>query len=152
MNINALLIAFFVILVIFAVMAWWIIKTEKRLKKLFIGKKAENLEEAIVAIGATTRMLKERTGVQNAVIENLNNRLKKSIQGVNLIRFNPFKDAGSNQSFAIAMLNEEGDGLVMSTLYSRERMSLFAKPIKNMSSEFELTNEEKEAINNARVS
>ena len=49
------------------------------------------------------------------------------------------------------MLDEEGDGLVISSLYSRERMSIFAKPIKNNKSEYELSMEEKEALSKAKV-
>jgi hypothetical protein len=67
------------------------------------------------------------------------------------IRFNPFPDQGSNQSFAIGLLNEEKDGVVISSLYSRERMSVFAKPIKNGKSDYELTQEEKEALQKAEV-
>ncbi len=67
------------------------------------------------------------------------------------IRFNPFPDQGSNQSFAVGMLDEDGDGVVFSSLYSRERMSIFAKPIKNGKSEYELTAEEKNVLDKARV-
>ena len=84
-------------------------------------------------------------------IVEINTKLRKSIRGLETVRFNPFPDQGSNQSFAIGMLNEENDGIVLSSLYSRERMSIFAKPIKNGKSEYELTNEEKEAITKAEV-
>ena len=56
--------------------------------------------------------------------------MKKASRGFETIRFNPFPDQGSNQSFAVGMVNEDGDGVVFSSLYSRERMSIFAKPIK----------------------
>ena len=49
------------------------------------------------------------------------------------------------------MLDEDGNGVVLSSLYSRERMSVFAKPIKNNKSEYELTAEEKEALKGAEV-
>ena len=49
------------------------------------------------------------------------------------------------------MLNEDGDGVVLSSLYSRERMSIFAKPILNRKSVYELTSEEKEALEKARI-
>ena len=78
-------------------------------------------------------------------------KLRKSIRGLETIRFNPFPDQGSNQSFAIGMLNEEGDGVVLSSLYSRDRMSVFAKPIKNSKSEYELSAEEKNALQKAKV-
>src|SRR3989344_6036819 len=51
----------------------------------------------------------------------------------------------------IIILDEEGDGLVISSLYSRERMSIFAKPVKNGKSEYELSTEEKEALTRAEV-
>ena len=84
-------------------------------------------------------------------IMHINAKLRKSVRGLETIRFNPFPDQGSNQSFAIGMLNEDGDGLVMSSLYSRERMSVFAKPIKGGKSEYELSAEEKEALKKAEV-
>jgi hypothetical protein len=57
---------------------------------------------------------------------------------------------GGNQSFATAFLNEDGDGVVISSLYSREHTSVFAKPVKKHSSEHEMSNEEKEAMEEAR--
>ncbi|MEK7113754.1 MAG: DUF4446 family protein, partial [Patescibacteria group bacterium] len=81
----------------------------------------------------------------------INNKLKKSIRGLETIRYNPFPDQGGNQSFALGILNEDGDGVVISSLYSRERMSVFAKPIKNGTSEYELTGEEKEVLEKAEV-
>jgi hypothetical protein len=76
--------------------------------------------------------------------------MKKTIRKVETVRFNPFEDHGSNQSFAIAFVNDEGDGVVMSSLYARDRMSIFAKPVKNNKSEFDLSAEEKEVLAKAK--
>jgi hypothetical protein len=46
-------------------------------------------------------------------------------------------------------MNEEGDGVVFSSLYSRERVSIFAKPVKKQASEFELSAEERDAMKRA---
>ena len=113
--------------------AVWAVITEKRLKRFFLGKKAKDLEETIITL-------------QNE-IEKLKSRKVK----IETIRFNPFPDQGSNQSFAIGLLNEEGDGVVLSSLYSRERMSVFAKPVKKGLSEYELSAEEKEVLKKAQV-
>jgi len=144
--------AFFILLGIIALVEFiWILKTEKRLKRFFMGKKANNLEDTIVILeNDIARLKKSRESTEKELIE-INTKLKKSIRGLETIRFNPFPDQGSNQSFAIGMLNEENDGLVLSSLYSRERMSIFAKPIKNGKSEYELTTEEKEALEKAKV-
>ena len=78
-------------------------------------------------------------------------KLGESIRGIGTVRFNPFGELGSNQSFAIALLNEANNGVVISSLYTRERVSVFAKPIKNMQSEYELSDEEKEALAKAKI-
>jgi len=131
--------------------AIWIIKTEKRLKRFFIGKKAKDLEDTIISLENDIAVLKSAKEKTEKEIAEINKKLKKSIRGLETVRFNPFPDQGSNQSFAIGMLNEDGDGVVFSSLYSRERMSIFAKPIKNGKSEYELTEEEKEALKKAKV-
>ena len=136
----------------FLIVTFWIVKTEKRLRRFFVGKKAKDLEDTIIT-------LENEIAKLNKVVENIqkniviiNTKLKKSIRGLEVKRFNPFPDQGRNQSFTIGMLNEEGDGVVVSSLYSRERMSVFAKPIKNGKSEYELTTEEKESLSKAEVS
>lgn len=131
--------------------AVWVVVTEKRLKRFFLGKKAKDLEDTIVILESEISKLNKAKENIEKEISIINTKLKKSIRGLETIRFNPFPDQGSNQSFAIGMLNEEGNGLVISSLYSRERMSVFAKPIKNGKSEYELSVEEKEALKKAEV-
>ena len=130
----------------------WAVITEKRLKRFFLGKKAKDLEDTIVTLENTVAELNKTKNIIQKDIALINTKLKKSIRGLETIRFNPFPDQGSNQSFAIGMLNEENDGLVISSLYSRERMSVFAKPVQNGKSEYELTAEEKEVLKRAQVS
>ena len=144
--------AFFILLgVITLLEVIWIITTEKRLKRFFLGKKAKDLEETITILENDINQLKKAKENTEKELIQINSKLKKSIRGVETIRFNPFPDQGSNQSFAIGMLNEDNDGLVLSSLYSRERMSIFAKPIKAGKSEYELSAEEKEALKKAEV-
>ncbi|MCE9585046.1 DUF4446 family protein [Candidatus Nomurabacteria bacterium] len=145
-------ISFFIFIgIVILLLFLWIVKTEKRLKRFFIGKKAKDLEDTINVLQDDIEKLKNaREQIEKELI-NVNAKLRKSIRGVETLRFNPFPDQGSNQSFAIGVLNEDGDGLVMSSLYSRDRMSVFAKPIKNGKSEYELTEEEKEVLNKAKI-
>ena len=131
--------------------AVWVIITEKRLKRFFLGKKAKDLEDTIISLERDLAELSKAKNTMQKDIATINAKLRKSICGLETIRFNPFPDQGSNQSFAIGMLNEENDGLVISSLYSRERMSIFAKPVKNGKSEYELTTEEKEVLKKAQI-
>lgn len=128
----------------------WIALTEYRFRKFFAGTKARNLEDVMINLGS---QMKEINELQDRINEHLvivDKRLNKSIRSVETVRFNPFEDAGSNQSFAISFLNDEGDGVVMSSLYARDRMSIFAKPIVKGTSEFELSIEEKDVLEKSK--
>jgi hypothetical protein len=73
-------------------------------------------------------------------------RLEHAVQRVGLVRFNPFSDTGGDQSFSIALLDGQNDGLVISSLFSRSETRVFAKPVQNGQSKYNLTAEEEEAI------
>jgi hypothetical protein len=151
MNMKLEIIFFVLIGIAVILAAIWIFITEKRLKRFFTGKKGTNLEDTIVKLQDNIAALQSAKEKAEKDIVAINAKLRRSIRGLETIRFNPFPDQGGNQSFAIGMLNEDGDGVVFSSLYSRERMSVFAKPIKNNKSEYELTAEEKEALQKAKV-
>ncbi len=151
MNTKLEIVFFVLVGIAILISAIWMIRTEKRLKKFFAGKKAKDLEENITTLEESISNLKLAKEKIEKELAEVNKKLRKSIRGLETIRFNPFSDQGSNQSFAVGMVNEDGDGVVFSSLYSRERMSIFAKPIKNGKSEYELTAEEKEVLNKAKV-
>lgn len=149
---NFYLIASIVILVL---LAWNVFlqvrleKTRKRIKIFFEGRKTKDLEEVIA------EQLK-RTKKTESDIEKLfkwNEDLQKiadiSIQKVGVIRFNPFKDTGGDQSFAIALLDKDNSGLVISSLYSREGTRVYTKPVEKGESSYHLSEEEKQAIQKA---
>jgi hypothetical protein len=85
-------------------------------------------------------------------MESLNNRIKKKIKSAPAMRFNPFQggEVGGNQSFSSVLADEEGSGTVITSMHLRDRTNIFAKPLKNWKSEYELSKEEKKAIENAK--
>ena len=131
-------------------LATWLILLERRLRRLMVGKDARSLEDTIGAIRDGVYALTRAHRESGTRIDDLDRRVRRSVQGVETLRFNAFGDAGSKQSFAIGFLNEEGDGVVLSSLYARDRMSVFAKAVKGHTSEHELTEEERAAIERAR--
>ena len=66
-----------------------------------------------------------------------------------VVRFNPFADTGGDQSFAIALLDAEGNGLVLSSLHSRADTRIFAKQVQAGRSRHQLSDEEQDAIRKA---
>ena len=139
----------YILAFVIVILLVWIMVIESRLKKFFAGTKAKDLEEVMTVIAKQMGELKKTQIEINSHLVTVDDRLNKSIRSVKAIRFNPFLDAGSNQSFAIALLNDEGDGVVMSSLYARDRMSIFAKPIKGGKSEYELSTEEEDVLKKA---
>ncbi len=142
----------YIILIVLAVavmiLGIWIFILERRIAKLLAGKTGSSLE---ATIGKNQDDIAKLFIIQNDVrgaLSELDERIKKKIHGAKTLRFNPFAGTGSggNQSFATALLDEEGNGVVLSTLYSREKVSMFAKPVKQRTSEFELTEEEREVL------
>ena len=73
-------------------------------------------------------------------------RSRRSLQHIGLVRFNPYEDTGSDQSFAIALLDDQRDGVVLSSLHSRANTRLYAKPVADGSSSHNLSEEETQAI------
>lgn len=126
--------------------------TEWRMSRLLRGKSGKDLEESIIKNRADIDHFKQFRKEIEHYLQTVEARLKGSVRGVGTIRFNPFKGTGEggNQSFASAFIDERGNGVVFSTLHSRERMRIFAKPLTQFTSTYELTSEEKEAVRQAK--
>lgn len=130
----------------------WIVRLEIKIKRLLIGKDSRSLEDSIVSAGANIDKLNNFQKEVISHFSNIEKRLNRSVQAVETLRFNPFKGTGDggNQSFSTALLNQNGDGVVISSLYSRDRISVFSKPIEKFQSNFELTEEENEVLTNSK--
>jgi len=97
--------------------------------------------------------LKELDKNLEKISKNLDDLKEKSnffIQKIGIVRFNPFSEVGGDQSFSIALLDNNNDGVVITSLYTREENRMYAKPIKGGISEYSLSEEEKTAIKKAQ--
>jgi len=130
----------------------WIIRLEIKIHRLLKGSDGTSLEHTILDAHKKIEMLSEFRKDSLSYFGDVEKRLSRSIQAIETVRFNPFKGTGDggNQSFSTALLSEKGDGVVLSSMYSRDRVSIFSKPLKKYESEFELTEEEKEVLDNAK--
>jgi len=139
------------LLFVVVVLTIWIMLLERKLARFLRGGKTETLGESLSSLEQEVKALsafrKETEGYLHAVEK----RLKRSVQGVGTVRFQAFKGTGDggNQSFASAFINEKGDGVVISSIYSRNIVGVYAKPVSGGAATFELTPEEKEALGRA---
>ncbi len=109
-------------------------------------KEPENLDEIL----SQFKDLEKNFGKISEELENLKKENKFSVQRVGVIRFNPFKEIGGDQSFSAALLDGNNDGIVITSLYTREGNRVYGKPIKAGLSEYLLSEEEKKAIEMAK--
>lgn len=147
-------IAILILLVAIIVLAVMVVQLKSKLNNFLIGSSSNNLDDSINSLHTSIMDFEKFKTELEKYLTTVEKRLKKSVQAVQTVRFNPFKGNGSggNQSFATAFINEESNGVVISSLYSREHVSIYSKPIKNGVSEYELSEEEKEAVAEARKS
>lgn len=144
--INATLILSGLIIVLLII---WIVRLEVKFRRLTAGKSG-NLEESIIHLKNNQKEAEEFMDEMEKYLTSVEKRLQNSVQAVETVRFNAFEGVGANQSFATAMINQRGDGVVFSSLYGRERTSVFSKPLKDHISEHGLSDEEKQAVKKAR--
>lgn len=124
-------------------------KYNKFLKKLGNG---ENIEEDLKVYINKVEKVENTNKEIIEYCENLEKELSKSIKKIGIVRYNAFKDTGSDLSFALALLNDDNNGVVLNGIYSREMSNIYAKPIVNGESKYTISDMEQEAINKAIAS
>ncbi len=149
---NPTWIAIIILSVISLILLILVVVMYMKLKKFLVGVDSHHIGDSLTSVSADLGDLQSFKKELESYLGTVEKRLKKSVQSVHTVRFNPFKGTGGggNQSFATAFLTEDGDGVVVSSLYSRDNVSVYSKPIKGHASEYELSDEEREAIEKAK--
>ena len=125
-------------------------RLEARLAGLTRGSEGRSLEavldahlEKVYAVARQLDDLSARTAILEAA-------QRKAFQRVGLVRYNPFEETGGNQSFALALLDADEDGFIISSLHARAGTRVYAKALSAGRSEGALSDEESEALGLAR--
>ncbi|NLC88355.1 MAG: DUF4446 family protein [Clostridiaceae bacterium] len=119
---------------------------KKFIKKLGNGN---NIDEMLKEyINSVEKVQKENKEI-NEYCKDIDENMSKCLQKVGMVRYNAFQDTGSDLSFALAILDENDNGVVLNGIYSREMSNIYAKTIINGESQNTLSKEEKEAIEKA---
>ena len=122
---------------------------ERRFAGLTRGADGKSLEAILDAhldkVYAVAREVDD-LAARSAVLEQAQRR---AFQRIGLVRFNPFEDTGGNQSFALALLDADGNGWVLSSLHARTGTRVYAKSIRGGRSDGALSEEETAAIKQA---
>jgi len=139
---------------IFGVLVFWLIiisfllfKLKRHYNRLTAGTEKKTLSQVLEKI---LKEIEISEGRINELVKRAENAEKEGlthIQKVGLLRFNPFEDVGGDQSFILALLNGENDGMVLTSLHGRTGTRWYGKTVKKGEGvEHELSNEEKQAL------
>jgi len=140
------------VLVLIAVALWKINDLKKKNAILFSGKKASSLESILIENSKSIKEMDKEIQELFEISNKIHNLSFKGLHKFAVIRFNPFKDIGGNQSFVVALLDGKNSGIVISSLHTREGTRVYAKPvIKGKCEEYQLTEEEIKAISIASL-
>lgn len=113
------------------------------------GKDAESLEDIIYDMVEELKDLRAEDRANKDAMRTINKSVKASFQKFGVVRYNAFKGMGGNLSFAYAMLDSNNTGFIMNTVHSREGCYLYIKTVEKGETEVLLSNEEKEALEQA---
>jgi uncharacterized protein DUF4446 len=121
----------------------------RRLRRVLPSGEATSLDQVLEGQLARLETLSQRLDALNKLQHELEEITQRSIQKVGVVRYNPFSDTGGDQSFAIALLDSLGNGVVVSSLHSRTDTRVFAKQVQAGRSRYPLSDEEQDAIKKA---
>lgn len=142
----ALSVLAFIIVIVYSIKTRRIMKKYKRLMR---GVDNKNLEALLMHHLDCVKNNAEKIEELEGKYQFLAKELRSCVQKVGIIRYNPFEQMGSDLSFSIALLDKNDNGIVLTGLFARSGSSIYAKPIKNGTSSYPLSQEEMEAINRA---
>lgn len=122
---------------------------KKKYNKLVKNVDGGSLEEIIMQHVEVVDDVKIQLSGLEDYCNELDSRLKLSLQKIGFIRYNAFNEMGSDLSFSIALLDDNLSGFVITSIYGREECNTYAKSIENGKSKYNLSTEEMQAIDRA---
>lgn len=136
--------------------AYWVYTLEKRLlasevrykKMLALAEDADQV--TIVKLLTRLDAYETRMGQIEATLRRLSAILPHTIQGHGIVRYSAFENVGGDQSFSLALVDERGNGAVVSGLHVRDDTRVYAKPLTQWRSSYSLSAEEQQALGHAR--
>jgi len=114
-----------------------------------IGVDGANLERLIIGCVDDAKAVSEENQEIKRNIEDIKALLQQAITKVAVVRFRAFEDMGSDLSYAVAMLDSDNNGVIMSSIFGREDSRSYVKPITAGKSSYPMTDEEEDALKQA---
>jgi hypothetical protein len=125
-------------------------RLRKQYGQLMRGVTGANLEEALNGHVSELQDAVRTVSTLESETRRIDRTLRHAMQWMGVVRFNPFRNTGGDQSFAWALVDGYGNGVVLTSLHARENTRVYAKPVHRWESPYSLTEEEEQALQRAR--
>lgn len=121
----------------------------RRVDTLTRGKDAESMEDTILKFFEKIEALEDAEQKMHRDIKEIKDNLKIAYQKTGLVKYDAFREMSGALSYSLALLDKENNGVLVSSMYSREGCYSYAKEIVNGESKINLSEEEEEALKQA---
>ena len=153
-NPNAFLIGLAALIVIMLLLICYLMASLSSLKSRYGkmmtgGRTGADFEQMMLSLIDENRAVNEENKRIESELSDLRELLTKAITRVGVVRFNAFADTGSDLSYAVALLDSENNGVVLSSIFARDDSRSYAKPITEGRSSYTLSKEEQQALKDA---
>lgn len=147
------LLAFCIVLLVFVLkQGKKITELDKRLRKLMRGKNTASLESEIIHLFEANDVLTESAHDAGQRLDRQQKLLDTCFRKIGMIKYDAFNQMGGKLSFALALLNDENNGIILNSVHSPEGNYTYIKEVREGKSELELAEEEKQALDRALAS
>lgn len=129
---------------------YYTFKTKRRYEKLAL--RLGNNTDISVMLKSYIDKVNELEKKDDQIIEycnKINEELLKTIKKVGLVRYNSYGNTKNKLSFTLALLNNENSGIVLNSIYGEDSSNIYAKPIVKGKSQYNLSEEEIDAVGEA---
>lgn len=124
-------------------------KASRRIDALTRGKDAESMEESILNFFERIECLEDAENKMHKDIREIKDNLKVTYQKTALVKYDAFREMSGALSYSLALLDKQNNGVLISSMYSREGCYTYAKDIVNGECKINLSDEEQEALKQA---
>lgn len=146
-----LFIGLMLLLIWVGVLTYYLRKTVNHYNMMTRGVNKKTLEEVLTALARGMHDSKKDIANLIARCDTIEKNDQFHIQKLSLLRFNPFKDTGGDQSFILTLVDARDTGVIITALYSRTGMRWYAKKVvQGKGFEHDLSEEEKKALKMAK--
>lgn len=122
-------------------------KLNKRISRFTTGSDGESLEEVMLKRFSEIRQIVKNEKQQNKDIQTVNDKFLTTFCKIGLVKYDAFKEMSGKLSFSLALLTENHDGIIITSMHSREGCFTYCKEVTNEESYYVLSEEERLALN-----